>query len=1352
MKDNNGKEKNTIKHSKIHVEEKGTFRLGDDIINNFYAESEYTENSKLPVNKIKQQISQASHILSDYQNTFEGVANSHIERIETNKLLEWINAPLPPKNTPIAILAGNAGTGKSVILKDLWHKLNATNIITLGLKADGYYVNNINDLEVAIGLEDSIEKMFYTLSKKHERVVLIIDQIDALSLSLSTNQSYLKTYKLLIRKLQSISNIRIVISVRTFDLEYDSELKYLGGNSKIRPLKITVNKLTEAQVNTVLKSLDPNLSGLSPKLLDLLSIPLHLNVFTKIYQMNSLFKNIKTLQDLYSQLWKQKIINIPENSGVDKSKCLDLLYKITSGIKITVLANQYEDEFSDEIKYLRSIEILRQKDGRLQFFHQTFFDFVFTKRFVEEGKPILKYLKESNQALEVRAKLKMIINYLREVEEEKYLDIIQELLFNSSIRFHLKSLVINLIGFQDVPTQNEIDFVQKYLLTNNKHRYYFLEAAWGNGWLETLINTKEIDSLLDIERNWKDKIVDLPIAGNVFKKAIKNYKTPNERLEYSKNLWFRLLVRKIPQQRHLILSYLDTCPDFTEKPDSILRILYSLKTWDNPMAKKLFETYSSEKRNYYDLHILEEAAIFDIDWSIAQYKPYIDNLIDTISNPRTDINFSHDEIRFMKTIFKINKETGFTFYFNILKKLIDRTKGALENDKSVLYNDFAFWFYSVIKTYSDNDYKAIFSSLKKNIEKLSKEEAITAKQFIENNIDSNSITILKLVTLCLSANSKYFINEIFYFLDAYSKKGGFNGDGNLPFHVRNLLKCSYSFFSKEQKTKLNKILLSIKSDYEQFSYTDEKGKKRVGKAYGRLMYSYLNAIPSEERKQFSEINRQHQSLKLKFGKIENEREPNSVRISGVSAPLPSIAYEKMSFKQWQKSFLKYGDEHKRDVFTNQGSKLEHGRAFEETVKYNPKKYYPLVKKLVDNKAVANDYIIHGLRGLVESNFRNTDALIKLFEEVISIDFNREFTMYLVWMTSQFIRKKKISDKIIQFLIKQALTHPDPSPDDDQSDNGMDYLMKGGNSVRGAAANRLTQLLFCKSQKDKIFTALFSIADDKSLAVRVSLISELRTMKFLDEDQTFDLFLKLTSLSDEEDLFKLSFILVQSFGLKRFPDLIPFFKKVMKMKDENILRDSARLLSYAWLDGVELAKPLLEELLTKSEIAQTVLPEVVSKSLYDKNGKLNERSIQLFERNLYSKNQNIQESYANAFYNFRVQDFPNIFPVLKKYVKSTIGKRHFHSYYEYLEQCSSEYPIECLKLMALIKNYKISTNQHLHFYKGEPIKVILGVYKNLDGSNKHDKRHIEVALKLYDIFLQTDSLRSEAEKALRESEI
>lgn len=88
------------------------------------------------IKKTLQRMASISSMFNTYSNAFHQLANSHLPRKETTQLLQWIEDNLKASVEPIKVLAGNAGYGKTVIMKDLLAELQQKAIPVLALKAD----------------------------------------------------------------------------------------------------------------------------------------------------------------------------------------------------------------------------------------------------------------------------------------------------------------------------------------------------------------------------------------------------------------------------------------------------------------------------------------------------------------------------------------------------------------------------------------------------------------------------------------------------------------------------------------------------------------------------------------------------------------------------------------------------------------------------------------------------------------------------------------------------------------------------------------------------------------------------------------------------------------------------------------------------------------------------------------------------------------------------------------------------------------------------------------------------------------------------------------------------------------
>ena len=250
--------------------------------------------SHLRIEELLEKIHNASASLNSVPH---GIKNVHIEREEVTTLVNWINKPLKEENSLIAVLTGEAGCGKTVIQRDLLIKIQREKTPVLGIKADLLAFDTIKALSNELGLSDGIKETMAAIVEKYGKGVVLFDQLDAISLTMSKDRKPINAYFNLISQLSLIRGIRIILSCRTFDLKYDPLLSSFEGKYTIE-----VGKLNDQQINKILSELGIHSQQISKTLFSLLSVALNLKVFCEIYKPNINLTSLNTLQDLYNEL------------------------------------------------------------------------------------------------------------------------------------------------------------------------------------------------------------------------------------------------------------------------------------------------------------------------------------------------------------------------------------------------------------------------------------------------------------------------------------------------------------------------------------------------------------------------------------------------------------------------------------------------------------------------------------------------------------------------------------------------------------------------------------------------------------------------------------------------------------------------------------------------------------------------------------------------------------------------------------------------------------------------------------------------------------------------------------------
>ena len=88
--------------------------------------------------------------------------------------------------------------------------------------------------------------------------------------------------------------------------------------------------------------------------------------------------------------------------------------------ELSIHIREFETQYEQELRYLLTNDLLIESRNRqIQFFHQTLFDYVYARRFLEKGKSLLDELKGQHQGLFIRAAVKSILMFFKRAETER---------------------------------------------------------------------------------------------------------------------------------------------------------------------------------------------------------------------------------------------------------------------------------------------------------------------------------------------------------------------------------------------------------------------------------------------------------------------------------------------------------------------------------------------------------------------------------------------------------------------------------------------------------------------------------------------------------------------------------------------------------------------------------------------------------------------------------------------------------------------------------------------------------------------------------------------------------------------
>ncbi|MGL5879828.1 MAG: hypothetical protein ACRC2V_18890, partial [Xenococcaceae cyanobacterium] len=403
------------------------------------------------------------------------IADRIIPRDETEIILQKLNSP--DQNISL-LVTGEAGVGKSVVMLQVLEQLLEQGILVLSFRVDILNpVAHPDDVGRQLQLPASPAIVLASIAQKR-KCVLVIDQLDTFSLTSGRHSEFFDCLHEVIQQAKSHPNIRLLIACRKFDLDNDHRLKNLTGENGVAEC-ININRLSHEKVKEVVTELNLDATRLNQKKLDLLSVPLHLWLLSQIAQDTNInILNFQTAKDLFDRFWndKQRELRKKLDRDIKWTQVIDLICDRMSSQQSLSVPKTIVDDFQADAEAMASEHILVKDNNRLRFFHDSFFDYAFARRFSARGQDLLSILRDSEQHLFRRNQVRQILIHERETDITLYLEHLKELLISDDIRFHIKQIVFAWLGTLDEPIEEEWKILSSILEGNN---ISLIQSTWG---------------------------------------------------------------------------------------------------------------------------------------------------------------------------------------------------------------------------------------------------------------------------------------------------------------------------------------------------------------------------------------------------------------------------------------------------------------------------------------------------------------------------------------------------------------------------------------------------------------------------------------------------------------------------------------------------------------------------------------------------------------------------------------------------------------------------------------------------------------------------------------------------------
>ena len=420
-----------------------------------------------------------------------GIGGEIVPRAEVDLIVNSFDET----STRALVVSGKAGVGKTAVISQTIQKMQDRDWPMLALRVDRLEpVLTPSELGSALGFPASPVSVLAALADGRD-CLLIIDQVDAVSQASGRNPEFFDCISVMLHQARTHDNIKVLSACRKFDIDNDPRIRDLtkeGGIAK----EIPVQPFDMETVRDLVQKLGIDPSTLSPKQLELLSLPIHLRLLEEaLLDGNGNASEFQTPKDLFDRFWNCKLKVL--HRRVDPSNVESVLERViktmTERQSLSVPAGLL-DEYESTLSVMASENVLVKDGQRVSFFHESFFDYISARRMTSSSNfDLASYILEQEQSLFIRSQVRQVLLHLRDLSTHDCCRNLEAVLTNEDIRPHLKTIVLSLMGTFDNPEEEEWNIAQSLLGTDlENHVWAALHDS--TGWFDLL------DSLGVVER------------------------------------------------------------------------------------------------------------------------------------------------------------------------------------------------------------------------------------------------------------------------------------------------------------------------------------------------------------------------------------------------------------------------------------------------------------------------------------------------------------------------------------------------------------------------------------------------------------------------------------------------------------------------------------------------------------------------------------------------------------------------------------------------------------------------------------------------------------------------------------
>ena len=1206
-----------------------------------------------------------------------------IPRSETQKLITRIQET---ENGSDCVVTGTAGGGKTACIFEFIETLRQENssATVLAFRLDRIEpMSSTKELGDRLGLEESPALILKAAAEiKSTDAVLIIDQLDAVSTASGRSSAFFDVVEDLLEEAQGCRDtvkLHIVLVCRKFDRENDPRLRRLLVD---KDNEIPIADFSSEQVSTVLQTSGFKTEWFNTNQLKLLGLPQNLAVFLESNPDSNSRPRFTTNKELYDSYWEVKRRAANERPGFpDHDKWYEVIQRLCDEMsssqqlsvpkeKLDRLPIQYVDSMTSE-------GILSYDGKRYGFSHESFFDYCFARVFVTKNDSLVDFLKASEQHLFRRAQVRQVLEYLRDVNRDRYCRELHSLLKDSRIRVHLKEVAVSRAVFLPEPDEGEWNVLAS--------------------WIES-----ELEAIQNGDTN-ADKFASL--VWDHFFNSESWFPVVDERglisrwLESGNSFVTEMAVSYL--RRHQRLSgdrVAELLEPFIDKGGEWQRRFFQVMQWpEQGNSRRFFDLF---------LSLIDNGTLDSANFDFFRTKAYVliktrpawvaevmahwlrrrlHSLLTTVAEP--DCN------DWMNLIGKDRHDSGIildaaatapkAFARHVLPVILDIADTAVRKEDSKPPRQDGVWVMMAKTEHAPLD-EACRDAVAMALERLAETNAEQIVPILDELKKRDTVIATYLLLRTYTAGAEHFVDDAISELCEKTWRFECEFSGNHYWMTTQLIQAITRACSEENRTRLEKTILDYVPDSERSpeGYRDE--------ARGYASYCLLSGIPETLRGEHAQA--RFQELERKFGKLK-ESPPQMIATGFIVSPIDDATAERMTNEQWLRDVAKYDSDNVSFDRENpfKGGATQLATMLRSYVKKHPERFARLCLRF---PAGTNPvYLENVLLGLTETN-APAEIILNVCRKAISENADR-LGGSIADLLGSIEEPLPDAIKMLDWLATESTGLDFGLLTGGQGgDSGeVDLVTKGVNTTRGRAALAIGKLV----QRDTLYVHRFrstleKLIIDRSSAVRACVASTVLTISAHDRELASSLFQRLVEpcISDVDDHGLLATPDVETFinyGLRDgFERLVSVIEHMLRSESPQVATAGARLAGLAVLYHYENARILVSEALRGSPAQRLGLAQVAAKNIGHQECELwsEHHLIRFFD----DPDTEVRREAASCFDNLEGRSMEQFEELIGRFCESAAFRECSWSIFSAIEKSSHRVPgityAICAKLLGMYR--------------------------------------------------------------------